>query len=277
MKLRANCKINIGLDILRRRPDGFHDLETVMVPVRGLFDEVHVERLPAGTPAEEGVLFGQRGIAVDCSAADNTCIKAYRAVRERYNIDPVRILLDKRVPYEAGMGSASSDAAAVIVALNELFALGMDEDEMVATAARTGSDVPFFIRNTPQLCSGRGEIMSPVELPLAGKWLVILKPSEGVPTREAYAGVRPAVPAVPLAGRLAQPLDRWQGSVKNDFEEGIFAARPAIGALKGQLLAAGALYASMSGSGSAVFGIFADEPAHIAAPQADTFIHIEQL
>ena len=135
--------------------------------------------------------------------------------------------------------------------------------ELIARAAELGSDTAFFVRDTPQLCTGRGEVMTPFPLDLGGMTLVIVKPAEGVSTREAYAGVRPRMPEVPLAGRLRRPVSEWQGTVTNDFEESVFAAHPAIRAAKEELLAAGALYASMSGSGSAVFGLF-DDPARAA-------------
>lgn len=251
MILRANCKINLGLDILRRRADGYHDLETVMFPVRGLYDEVEVERSDA-----PGAEFRSEGLAVDCPDESNLCLKAFRLMRDRYGVDGVRIRLSKRVPFGAGLGGGSADATAVVVALDRLFALGLPEEELIARAAELGSDTAFFVRNTPQLCTGRGEVMTPFPLDLSGLTLVVVKPDEGVSTREAYAGVRPRVPAVPLAERLRRPVAEWQGLVTNDFEESVFAAHPAIRSVKERLLGAGALYASMSGSGSAVFGLF---------------------
>lgn len=254
MILRANCKINLGLDILRRREDGFHDLETVMLPVAELYDIVEVERTDGCSS------FEQRGLTVDCNAEDNLCMKALRLMQRLYGVGEVRILLDKRVPFGAGLGGGSSDATAVILALNELFALGLNEVQLVEVAAMIGSDTAFFVRNTPQLCSGRGERMEPIELPLQGYYLAIAKPEEGVSTKEAYAVVKPAVPAVRLSAALKRPIAEWQGSMKNDFEGHIFVAHPAIAELKRAMLEAGAVYASMSGSGSAVFGIFEDEP-----------------
>lgn len=252
MILQANCKINLGLDVLRRRTDGYHDLETVMFPVAGLFDEVEVTRRPG-----MGVRFESEGMAVDCAAEDNLCLKAYRLMRDRYGVDGVKIRLRKRIPFGAGLGGGSSDATAVIRALDELFRLGLPEAELIWCAAALGSDTAFFVRNTPQLCTGRGEVMTPFEIDLNGYTLVIVKPDEGVSTREAYAGVRPRVPETPLAERLRQPVGEWQGVVTNDFEPHVFAAHPAIRAAKERLIAAGAVYAAMSGSGSAVFGLFA--------------------
>lgn len=251
MIIEANCKINLGLDILRRRADGFHDIETVMFPVRGLFDTVEVVRT-----GESGAAFSADGLAVDCDPADNLCLRAFRSMHDRYGVDGVHIRLTKRVPFGAGLGGGSSDATAVIRALDALFELHLDEAELVDCAATLGSDTAFFVRNTPQLCTGRGEIMTPCAVSLAGMTLVIVKPDEGVSTREAYAGVAPRIPAVPLAERLQRPVAEWQATVANAFEPSVFAAHPAIREVKKRLLAAGAVYAAMSGSGSAVFALF---------------------
>jgi 4-diphosphocytidyl-2-C-methyl-D-erythritol kinase len=158
------------------------------------------------------------------------------------------------------LGGGSSDATAVILALNELYGLNLSEEKLIETAAMLGSDTSFFVRNTPQLCTGRGEKMTPIELPLQGKYLVLAKPAEGVSTKEAYSGVKPALPAVRLAEALQRPMGEWREVVKNDFEKHIFEAHPAIAKLKNAMYDAGAVYASMSGSGSAVFGIFDEEP-----------------
>ncbi len=264
MILEANCKINLGLDILRRRPDGYHDVETVMYPVRGLFDVVEVDRTTSS-----GAEFRAEGLAVDCDPADNLCLKAFRMMHDRYGVDGVRIRLDKRVPFGAGLGGGSSDATAVIRAIDALFELHLDEAELIGCAVALGSDTAFFVRNTPQLCTGRGEVMMSYPIDLSGMTLVIVKPDDAVSTREAYAGVSPRVPAVPLAERLRRPVSEWQRSVENAFEPSVFAAHPAIRAAKERLLAAGAVYAAMSGSGSAVFGLFDGRTAVATATVAD--------
>ena len=252
MEIKANCKINIGLDVLRRRADGYHDLSTVMVPVKGLYDVLTVEQ------AEESSL-SIVGIEVDCDAEQNICMKALRLMQQRYGIGDVSITLDKRIPFGAGLGGGSADGTAVILALNDIFSLGLDEVTLISLAAELGSDTAFFVRNTPQLCEGRGEIMTPIELDLAGYWLVLIKPDANVSTREAYAGVVPAIPELPLTERLQKPIAEWQGCVKNDFEKSVFAAHPIIADFKQKMIDAGATYASMSGSGSTVFGLFADK------------------
>lgn len=268
MRIKANCKINLGLFVTRKRPDGYHELETVMLPVKGLHDIVDVERIEG-----EDIEFRGEGIIVDCAPSDNLCVRAARLMQERYGLSGVSITLDKRVPFGAGLGGGSSDATAVIVAINDIFDLGLPKAELASLAAELGSDTAYFVYNDAELCTGRGEVMSPIDIDLAGKWLVVVKPNEGVSTAEAYRGVKPAMPERGLRELLAEPIECWQGSVKNDFEPHIFEAHPRIRAIKESLLASGALYASMSGSGSAVFGIFAEKPNFATGD----FVHIEQL
>lgn len=254
MIIDAPCKINLGLDILCRRPDGYHDLQTVMFPVAGLCDRVELQ--PAGRTS-----FAATGLRIDCPDGDNLCLKACRLMQSRFGAGNVRMALDKRVPFGAGLGGGSSDATAVIVGMNELFGLGLCEEELIGAAAELGSDTAFFVRGTPQLCEGRGEVMTPFPLDLTGTLLVIVKPDVHVSTREAYAGVTPRVPEVPLAERLRRPRTEWQRCVTNDFEDSVFAKYPKIGEAKAALLREGAFYAAMSGSGSAVFGLFAGDTA----------------
>lgn len=268
MKLKADCKINLGLDILRRREDGYHDIETVMLPVSELYDTVTVDR--AGE-----LRFVQTGIAIDCPPERNLCLRAYRLMQRRYGIPPVSIALDKRVPFGAGLGGGSSDASAVIKALDMLFGLHLSEEEAIGLAAELGSDTAFFIVDRPMLCSGRGEKMKPVAIDLDGSYLAIVKPLFGISTSEAYAGVRPCVPDRPLLDRLHDDRASWQSEVGNAFERHLFAAYPALADLKRRLLDAGAYYASMSGSGSAVFGLF-DRPPRPTLPE-NTFVHIQAM
>lgn len=256
MIIRANCKINIGLDVLERRADGFHELSTVMFPVVGLYDEVEVERIDSSN-----VEFCSEGITIDCSSDSNLCVKAYRLMSERYGISGVRITLRKNIPFGAGLGGGSSDATVVILAINSLFELGLEESVLIDLAAELGSDTAFFVRNTPQLCTGRGEKMVSIDLSLRGYWLVLIKPDEGVSTREAYSGVKPAYPERPLSELIELPVEEWQGLIKNDFEPHIFEAHPLLATIKDDLLGAGALYASMSGSGSTIYALFSDECA----------------
>ncbi len=252
MTIKANCKINIGLDVLRRREDGFHELSTVMFPVKGLYDLIDFEIIEG-----DHVEFTGKGMVVDCAIDSNLCVKAYNLMREHYpSVGGLKITLDKRVPFGAGLGGGSSDATAVILAVDELFGLNLAEERLIELAAMIGSDTAFFVRNTPQLCTGRGEVMTPVELDLEGRFLALIKPDINVSTREAYSGVKPAYPAESLFEAIQLPIYQWQGRVKNDFEEHIFLAYPLLAEIKEELIARGALYAAMSGSGSTIFGIF---------------------
>lgn len=270
MVVKAHCKINIGLRVVRRREDGYHELQTIMYPVRELYDVISVEAIEGSDVEFEG-----RGIVVDCPVEKNLVVRAARLMQQRYSTRGVRITLDKRVPFGAGLGGGSADATAVISAMNDIFALGIDRPTLASLAAELGSDTPFFVYDTPQYCTGRGEIMEPVDVDLRGKWLVVAKPQEGVSTAEAYSGVRPAVPESDLRELVAHPVDKWQESIVNDFEAHILESHPRIAQIKQSLLDAGAEYAAMSGSGSAVFGIFDQQPALNLS--ADTFIHIEQI
>lgn len=268
--LKAHCKINIGLRVVRRRDDGYHDLQTVMFPVRGLCDTVVIERLE--TPDIE---FEGRGIVVDCPAEKNLCVRAARLMQQRYGVGGMRLTLDKRVPFGAGLGGGSSDATAVIRGINTLYNLQLDNETLVSLAAELGSDTPFFVYNTPMYCTGRGEIMTPIDIRLRGWWLAVAKPAEGVSTSEAYSGVKPQLPNDDLCELLMRPVAEWQGSVCNDFECHILARHPKIAELKQAMLDAGASYASMSGSGSAVFGLFRREPK--LRFDDEVLLHVENI
>lgn len=271
MQIKAHCKINIGLNILRRREDGYHDIETIMVPVRGLYDTIEV-----AATGDDTIVFQQSGIVVDCPAEKNLCVRAARLMQERYGIGGVSIKLDKRVPFGAGLGGGSADATAIIVAINEIYALGLTKERMAELAAELGSDTPFFVYDEAMICRGRGEVMTPIEVPLKGLWLAVVKPmNEGVSTAEAYGGVTPHLPERGLEELISMPIDMWQEGITNDFEPHIFKAHPRIAEIKAMLYDNGAIYAAMSGSGSALFGIFKERPTIAAAD--DTFVHIEQI
>ena len=240
MLLYPNCKINIGLRIVRKRPDGYHDLETIFVPIYGLHDELEVNPSPTFS-------FTQEGITVDCPADDNLIIKCYRSMVAKYpQIGAVSIRFKKNIPFGAGLGGGSSDAAHMALALNELFGLGLSKAQLAEEVRPLGADCPFFIYNTPCYAEGIGDILTPIDLDLKGTRIILIKPAEGVSTKEAYSGIKPN----PL------PFDRKT----NDFEATVFPHHPIIADIKKHLLNAGAYYASMSGSGSTVFGLFKNDP-----------------
>ncbi len=273
MVIRANCKINIGLDILRRRGDGFHDLSTIMYPIHGLYDEVTIEAIDSSQ-----IEFMSKGLIIDCPPDKNLCVRAAKLVQQRYATPAVRITLNKIVPFGAGLGGGSSDATAVIMAMNSIFELNLSDEVLICLAAELGSDTAFFVRNTPQLCRGRGEIMSDIDLDLSRYTIAIIKPNIGVSTAQAYGGVTPTIPHTPLEELIIRPIEEWQECVKNDFEKNIFKLYPSLMQIKERLLNAGAIYASMSGSGSTIYGIFEDRKCLDKMQfEGDPYMHISDL
>lgn len=269
MILFPNCKINLGLHILKRRPDGYHDIETVMVPV-GLTDILEI--VPAHNDETTLTVTGN---GVDCPPEKNLVIKALRAVEQTVGRKlPVDIYLRKLIPDGAGLGGGSADAAFTIKGLNDLFTLGLDNETMASIASRIGADCPFFIYNRPMLCTGTGTTMSPIDLDIDLKRLaaLIVKPADGVSTAEAYAGVTPQTRQISVKSILSHPVNEWNHLLVNDFEASIFPKRPEIESVKQSLLDSGALYASMTGSGSAVFALFdSDKMADEAARDFENF------
>ena len=266
MILYPNCKINLGLRVVRKRPDGYHDLETIFVPIYGLHDELEV--IPATSFS-----FVQEGIAVDCKPEDNLIIKCYRQMRAKYpQIGDVAVRFKKNIPFGAGLGSGSSDAAHMAIALNELFNLGLSKEELVKEVASLGADCAFFIYNVPCFAEGIGDQLSPIDLDLKGIRIILIKPDEGVSTKEAYSGMTSYSASCLTAERSysASDLTGEAGLFINDFEATVFPLHPIIADIKKRLLDAGAFYASMSGSGSTVFGFFKNDAegrsdAHLAA------------
>ena len=248
MKLFPNCKINIGLRVVRKREDGYHDLETIFYPVYGLHDELEV------VPSEE-FAFVQDGLTVDCSPTDNLIHKTYVRMRERYpQIGNVTIKFKKNIPFGAGLGGGSSDAAHMAIALNDIFELGLTPQQLAQEVRPLGADCPFFIYNTPCYAEGIGDELSPIDLDLSGLRLIMIKPACGVSTKEAYSGIKPK--GCSDLCQVTQDRLKLFAVAENDFEETVFAVHPELAAIKKRLLDAGALYAAMSGSGSTIFGLF---------------------
>lgn len=262
-----NAKINLGLNILRRRPDGYHDISSVMIPAA--WCDI-LEIVPAkGTTTTLTVT----GRTVACDPESNLVMKAYRRLSETVPLPPVDIFLHKIIPDGAGLGGGSSDAAFTLTALNTLFELGLDADTLAGIAATIGADCPFFIYNRPMLVSDTGTSLTPIEVgQCQGKSLLIVKPTDSVSTARAYAGVTPSVPVKDIRDIIAQPIDTWQAELHNDFEPSVGQVLPVIADIKQRLYDAGAEYAAMSGSGSAVFGIFSnDKMAELASGAFDGF------
>ena len=255
MTVYPTPKINVGLNIVSKRPDGFHNIETLFYPYTGVSDILSIE------PSET---FSIEIENCNWDPQKDLCAKAWRLMRERYGIGPVNIRLTKRIPVGAGMGGGSADAAATVKVLSEIFALGLPDAEMVSICAVLGSDCPFFIYNRPCLACGRGEVLTGIDIDLSAYAIRVEFPcGETVSTAEAYGGLTPRPLGEPLGKcseafvkALERPVSEWQGLIVNDFEESVFRAHPAIEEAKKRLLREGALYASMTGSGAAVYGIF---------------------
>ena len=252
-----NAKINLGLRILNKRPDGYHDLESVFLPV-GLTDVLEI--VPSGDEgAGKGDRFNLSGIPLD-ARGDNLCILALRLLRERHLIPPVQLHLHKRIPTGAGLGGGSSDAAFTLRLLNELFGLGLEQPVLLEYASMLGSDCAFFILNEPCLASGRGEILESLSIDLSGYTLLLVMPGISIDTGKAYQKINPSPRGLPVKEVIQLAPARWRDRLTNHFEEPIFSAYPDIGKLKQLLYESGAVYASLTGSGSAVYGIFAGTP-----------------
>lgn len=248
-----NAKINLGLHITRKREDGFHDLETIFYPVKTMRDAL--EFVPA---TKEIGNFHASGLPVGGDEQTNLVCRAYKLMCERFaeKVPPLDIYLHKAIPMGAGLGGGSADAAFALQMLNEICGLGLVGEELEAMALELGSDCPFFIRNTPQYATGRGQQMEPVAIDLSAYQIELVCPDVHVSTRAAFSRVMPKPSTFDLKTLSQIPVDEWKNVLKNDFEESVFIQFPEIAAVKERLYANGALYASMSGSGSAVYGIF---------------------
>jgi 4-diphosphocytidyl-2-C-methyl-D-erythritol kinase len=252
-----NCKINLGLKILRRRPDGFHDLETVFYPLP-LKDVLELIRLPAS--ADPG--FTAYGLPIPGDPANNLCLKAWRLLQKDFPALPaVHIHLYKNIPIGAGLGGGSANAAWTLLGLNSQFYLGLSREQLLHYAAELGSDCPFFIFNTPCLGSGRGERLQPVELDLSPYTFALVDPGIHISTARAFSLITPAENPAPLTELIKAPPTHWPKTIVNDFEGPIFQLHPELQTVKETLYAHGALYASLTGSGSSFFGIFPKDKA----------------
>lgn len=275
MVVFPTCKINLGLDILCKRADGYHHIFTVMYPVP--WTDI-LEIVP--TKGSETTLT-VTGNAIDCPTEKNLVIKAYNAIKELCpGLPAADIYLHKEIPDQAGLGGGSADAAFTITTLNSCFKLGLSQAQMTHVAAKLGSDCPFFIYNSPMLCTGRGTEMEPVSLDLTGYYLVIAKPQGNVSTPQAYSMVTPQEPQTPLWELIQKPIDQWQGKIKNDFQIPIL-SKIEHGARILEELSKNAVYSSMSGSGSALFGLYSEKEAAQQAfsnLKGDSFVtHIKFL
>lgn len=270
MILFPNAKINIGLNIVERRADGYHNIESVMYPVK--WCDI-LEIVPA--QGNETTLT-TTGRSVNCPPEKNLVMKAYNLFRQETGIGNVDIYLHKIIPDGAGLGGGSADAAFTLIGLNDIFECKLTNEQLADIASKIGADCPFFIYNKPQLATGIGTEFATVELTLNDYHILIVKPQVSVPTAQAYAGVTPMPATHNLIEATKHPIQEWTGIIKNDFEKSVFPAYPEIAKIKQQIIGMGAIYVSMSGSGSAVYGIFhkndiLSEEIKTLFPQCDIF------
>ena len=245
-----NAKINLGLSVIEKRSDGFHNIETVFYPLP-LNDALELIIAPDGRQE-----FSSSGIEIPGNPDQNLCLKAWNLLQQDFKLPSVKIHLHKIIPLGAGLGGGSADAAFMIKLVNQEFELNLTIARMQEIAAKIGADCPFFIENKPTFASGKGDQFLQAEINLSGYFTVIVKPAINVSTADAYAGIIPQKPAVGVKEIINLPIENWKENLKNDFEESVFKKHPEIGIIKNILYKNGAVYASMSGSGSAVYGIF---------------------
>jgi len=246
------AKINLGLNVLHKRSDGYHELDTCMIPIE-LTDVLEV--LPSNK-----FQFIQTGLTVEGSSNDNLVVRAYNLLKENYNLPPVYIHLRKNIPMGAGLGGGSADATYTLLALNDLFKLKISNDDLKKYSTELGSDCPFFVEKSPQIAKGRGEELYPIELNLKGYYLKLIFPGIHISTAEAYGNVIFSKHSLSVKNSIDRPIEEWKNNLKNDFESSAFKLHPELEKWKNDLYSEGAIYASMTGSGSTMYGIFKDKP-----------------
>lgn len=254
MVVFPNAKINLGLNITSKRPDGYHEIQSCFLPIKW-YDAL--EAIEAKTFS-----FTSSGIPIPGKAETNLCVKAYQLLKTDFSLPEIAIHLHKNIPIGAGLGGGSADCAFMLSLLNEKFELNISIAQLESYAAALGSDIPFFINNQTTYIEGTGHIFSPIKLNLSRLYLMVAYPAIHISTQEAYAGVKPKMPQTDLHKVLETlPVEQWQNKVRNDFEESLLPKYPAIDELKQQFLIGGAVYVSMTGSGSAAFGLFKEKPS----------------
>ncbi len=257
MLVFPNAKINIGLYVTEKRPDGYHNIETVFYPL-SLTDVLEI------TESKSKTKFAQTGINVDTLPENNLVFRAYKLIQNDFNISNLKIFLHKNIPFGAGLGGGSADAAFMLKLLNQYFDLNLTSEKLKQYAEQLGSDCAFFIDNIPAYATGKGNELNAIDLELNHLWIYLVKPNISVSTALAYADIVPNLPSFDLRLLKNLPISEWKSTVFNVFEKGIFVAYPEIAEIKQKLYDSGAVYASMSGSGSAVFGLFEQKPTKIA-------------
>ena len=273
------AKINLGLNIVEKRADGYHNLETVFYPIP-LYDALEIKHMGEEFPSLVDCDLKVTGNIVDCNEADNLVIKAYNLLAKDYKLPRVHAHLFKYIPSQAGLGGGSSDAAYMIRLIDERFRLNIGKAEMERYAAKLGADCAFFISSEPVFATGIGNVFSPIKgirETLKGYYITIIKPNVAVSTKEAYANIIPQKPKICCRDIIKQPIETWRDLLVNDFEESVFKLHPEVENIKNKLYEQGAIYAAMSGSGSSLFAIFKTEPQHLDSCFTDCFTFSAQI
>ena len=262
------AKINLGLNVVEKRPDGYHNLQTVFYPVR-IQDALEVFEMDADFPSPVDCDLKVTNIHIEGDEQRNLVVRAYQLLKQDFpTLSRVHVHLYKGIPTQAGMGGGSSDCGFMITLLNDAFQLGLSTQQMIDYAARLGADCPFFISSRPAYAEGIGEQLQPIALDLSGWHIAVVRPAIPVPTKEAFSLITPHYPEKNCRDIVMQPVETWRDELVNDFEKSVFALHPEIGSIKAQLYEMGAVYAAMSGSGSSVFGLFR-QPVSLDAFQAE--------
>lgn len=271
MIIFPKAKINLGLRITGKRHDGYHDIETIFYPVN-LFDALEFV-VSSGTQNNDSLTV--TGLETGGVPENNLVMKGVRLLREEFSFPVLKIHLHKAIPAGAGLGGGSSDAAGIIAGINKYFGLSIADEKMEAISLKIGSDCPFFLKSIPSMARGRGEIMEPIDSKLSDYYILLVNPGISISTKEAYQNCNPRHPTSDLRQLVSRPVEQWKGLIINDFEESVFAKYPQISEIKKNLYSSGALYSSMSGSGSTVFGIFNTKPE--ITPKLKKFVIFEGI
>lgn len=270
MLVFPNCKINLGLRILRKRPDGFHDLETIFYPIP-VVDVLEI--LPIESEKKGTIKFKQTGVVIQGQIEQNLCVKAYRLLQDKIpDLPSIYLHLQKNIPTGAGLGGGSADGAFVLQTLQEIFQLPLSKEQLMELALQLGSDCPYFLLQKPALGEGRGEKLSPLPISLSGYQILLIHPGFSISTIAAFQGVKPVINGTSLRESIICPIEEWKDVIVNQFEETVFLRHPELARIKNELYDAGAIYASMSGSGSTLYGIF---PPGVNKPQLNKYPWIQ--
>lgn len=260
MLLFPNAKINLGLNIVSKRADGYHNLETIFYPIP-ISDALEI--IEDNNVSEKGYVFTTSGMEVLASDENNLCVKAYLLLKEQFDLPNVKMHLHKIIPMGGGLGGGSADASFVLLALNQIFSLSLTSQQLINLALKLGADCPFFTINMPCVGKGVGEILEPISISLKGYYLVLLNPNIHVSTANAFSAIKPKRPVIAVNEIIIKPKETWRALLKNDFEESVFSQFPVIESFKESLYNDGAFYASMSGSGASVYALFENIPDQI--------------